>query len=239
MTARKADYGLDAPGLVRGFGLGGGAGVVAGIALSTLLPGLGLAHTLVWVGASFVVTAVLMILSSRVGKMRARDCILDAVALRPTDTVLDAGCGRGLLLVGAAKRVREGRAVGVDLWQARDLSGNAKGATLRNAEIEGVAERVAVSDGDMRELPFEDASFDVVVACFSIHNIPDCAGRERAVQEIVRVLKPGGRAALFDFAKTREYEAALRGAGAQGVRRTGPSLVTFPPGWTVSATKQG
>lgn len=236
-SPKRADYGLDAPGLVRGFALGGAAAAVAGAVLKLLVPTLGFANALVSIGASFFLTAMLMLLSSRVGKLRARDRLLDTLGLAPTDVVLDVGCGRGLLLVGAAKRLPDGIAIGIDLWQAADLSANSKAAALANAAVEGVAARVEVRDGDMRELPFADATFDAVVACFSIHNVPDRAGREKAVREIYRVLKPGGSVALFDFAKTGEYAATLASAGACDVRRTLPWLYTFPPGRAVSATK--
>jgi cyclopropane fatty-acyl-phospholipid synthase-like methyltransferase len=72
--------------------------------------------------------------------------------------VLDVGCGRGLLLIGAAKRLTTGKAVGVDIWQTEDLSGNRPEATLENARLERVAERVGVKDGDARRLPFADGT---------------------------------------------------------------------------------
>jgi cyclopropane fatty-acyl-phospholipid synthase-like methyltransferase len=65
-----------------------------------------------------------MIWDSKVGKLWARDRLLDGLELRGDETVLDVGCGRGLLLIGAAKRLTTGKAPGVDIWQAEDLSGN-------------------------------------------------------------------------------------------------------------------
>jgi ubiquinone/menaquinone biosynthesis C-methylase UbiE len=97
--------------------------------------------------------------------------------LKGNETVLDAGCGRGLLLIEAAKHLPRGRAIGVDLWQTMDQSGNRPEVTLENARAEGVAERVEVKTGDMRELPLPDQSVDAVVASLSIHNIPNKEGR--------------------------------------------------------------
>ena len=178
-----------------------------------------------------------MVWSSRYGKLRARDRLLDGLGLTGRETVLDVGCGRGLLLIGAARRLPQGRAVGLDLWSRVDLSDNSAAATLANAAAEGVTERVEVHDGDMRKLPFADATFDVVVASLSIHNIYRREGRREALQEVMRVLKPGGKVALLDIRHVREYADALLAAGMQEVRVSGLSFWIFPPVRTVTASK--
>jgi ABC-type sugar transport system substrate-binding protein len=61
-----------------------------------------------------------MIASSRIGKLKARNSLLDGMALKPTDAILDVGCGRGLLLIGAARRATNGHATGIDLWSQVD-----------------------------------------------------------------------------------------------------------------------
>jgi arsenite methyltransferase len=70
-------------------------------------------------------------------------------------------------------------------------------------------------------LPFEDAEFDVVVASMAIHNIPNAEHRAAAVDEGVRVLRPGGRLVLVDFRRTRDYESRLAERGVSGLRRRG------------------
>ncbi len=239
----RADYGLDAPGIVRGFLLGGGAAMLVGAGLllwgaslsNRLLGGLGI--YVLFMGACFLGTSGLMLRSSRVGKLRARDRLLDNLHLVGNEQVLDLGCGRGLLLIGAAKRLPQGRAVGIDLWSQKDQASNSKAATLANAAKEGVAERVEVHDGDMRSLPFPDASFDVVVSSMAIHNIPDRNGRRKAINEIARVLKPGGQIALLDFTKTDEYVEDLQAAGISNVQRSRRSLGMWPPVRVVTAAK--
>jgi ubiquinone/menaquinone biosynthesis C-methylase UbiE len=62
-----------------------------------------------------------------------------------------------------------------------------------------VDDRVEVTRGDARELPFPDAGFDVVVSNFVVHELRSCGGRERMMSEAARVLKPGGHIALVDF----------------------------------------
>ena len=123
-----------------------------------------------------------MVWSSRSGKVRDRERLLDAISFGGAERVLDVGRGRGLMLIGAAKRLTPGgggRAVGVDIWQAEDLSGNWPEATLENARLEGVLDRVEVKTADMRKLPFDDASFEVVVSSKAIHNVYSKDGRWR------------------------------------------------------------
>jgi ubiquinone/menaquinone biosynthesis C-methylase UbiE len=178
-----------------------------------------------------------MLHSSRRGKLIERDRLLDGLGLRGDELVLDVGCGRGLLLIGAAKRVPAGRAVGVDVWSQADQSDNRPAATIANAEAEGVADRVEVVDGDMRALPFADASFDAVVSSLAIHNVPDAAGRERACFEMARVLRSGGRVAILDLRATGEYAIALEDAGLVDVARSGRSFRMYPPVRVVTARR--
>ncbi len=239
----EIDYGLDGPPIVRNLTLAGAGAIIAGMLLYWLLaawlPKLATAVLIagVIVSVPFFVTVLIMVLSSRVGKLRQRDRLLDLVRLRGDETVLDVGCGRGLLLIGAARRLPQGKAVGIDLWQAEDLSGNRPEATLANAAAEGVADRVEVKTGDMRQMPFPDGAFDVIVSSLAIHNVPSAEGRARAMREIARVLRPGGRVALQDIAATGEYAETLRGLGWQNVERSGRSLAIWPPVRIVTGTK--
>ena len=218
----RPDYGLDAPGVVLGLPLAGLA-VLAGALLLAPYP------ALVGAGALLLLLGAATYVSSRRGKLRLRDRLLDQLALRGDERVLDVGCGRGLLLVGAAKRLSTGTASGLDLWVQADQLHNGRAAALDNAAAEGVAERVQVVDGDMRHMPFADASFDLVVSNLAIHNVPSQAGRQSSISEIVRVLKPGGRVALMDLAFTAQYADWLRSAGLVDVQRTWPARWFFPP----------
>lgn len=240
MDHRKAKYGLDAPGLVKMFFFGGGAMLLAGIALvvwhkNGLLIAVG--FTLFFPGLTFFLESLLMFFSSRWGKLRARDNLLDNLRLRGDETLLDVGCGRGLLLIGAAKRLQRGKAVGLDLWSQQDLADNRSTATMENARIEGVEQRVEIHNGDMRQMPFADGMFDAIVSSNAIHNIYDRDGRRNAINQIVRVLKPGGRAALLDFRHTGQYADDLIAAGMQNVERSGLIFWIFPPVRVVTATK--
>jgi ubiquinone/menaquinone biosynthesis C-methylase UbiE len=96
---------------------------------------------------------------------------------RPGDRILEVGCGRGHL----TKRLRE---LGAD---AVGIDANPKAADL--AVTEGVSQMLA------EDLRFEDASFDKVVAIHAIEHLPDLEG---SLDEMARVLRPGGRA-LFVY----------------------------------------
>lgn len=160
-----------------------------------------------------------------------------SLELRGTETVLDVGCGRGLLLMAAARRLTTGQAIGIDLWQSVDQSGNHPETTLVNAQAEGVADRVSVKTGDMRQLPFKDHTMDVVISSLAIHNVPDKEGRSQAVREIARVLKPNGQVALLDFQCTDEYLRTLQELGWREAKRSGLIFQIFLPVRVVTGKK--
>ena len=232
---KSPDYGVDAPGVIRNLLLVTVAGVLIWLT-ATLgwwsgdLAGLGvrlpLSHIAPWPAATCLLMALWMLWDSKIGKMRNREQLLDSVRWTGAERVLDVGCGRGLMLIGAAKRLTTGSASGIDLWQAEDLSGNRPEATMENAESEGVADRVDVQTADMRKIPFPDATFDVIVSCSAIHNIYDAPGRREAIAEIVRVLKPGGEAIIDDIRHGREYAASFTANGCMS-RSTGSSVLAL------------
>jgi ubiquinone/menaquinone biosynthesis C-methylase UbiE len=221
--------------VVRNLALAG----VASLAVAVIGPrlGPGWLRFLFFPGLSWLATAAWMVLGSKVLKLGVRDRLLERVALRPTDRVLDVGCGRGLLAIGAAKRATEGRVVGLDLWRSVDQSGNDPEVTRANAAAEQVAGRVELETADMTKMPFADGSFDVVVSSWAIHNVPSAEGRVAALREIARVLAPGGRLAIVDIGPGRRYGAALAAAGLADVATAFDNAVFLIPSWRVTATK--
>ena len=244
---RKADYGIDAPGVIRNlFVVGGvllllalfgppdaGPFALGGTAVTLELRGM-------FTGAAIgcLLGGALMILYAEVGKFRHRDRMLAMIPWTGAENVLDVGTGRGLLAIGAAKRLTTGRVVGIDIWNAADLSGNSADAFLANAEAEGVAERVEVRSADARRMPFPDASFDVVLSNLCLHNIPGVRGRAEACREIGRVLAPGGVALVSDFRETALYASAFREADFSVERSRLGLFDTYPPMRIVTARKQ-
>jgi len=149
----------------------------------------------------------------KLGKMRRRDAMLALVDWTGTETVLDIGTGRGLLMIGAAQRLVTGKSIGIDIWDANDMHGNNSESTLRNAELEGVLDRVEVRNEDACAMSFPDGTFEVVLSNLCLHNIPTPQGRAQACREIARVLKPGGSAVICDKSNTKEYAQAFAAAG--------------------------
>src|SRR5256885_4261796 len=168
--SQTANYGIDAPDVVRRMFVFGVAGIAVGLALFLLpfVPRNGLtvslANTGVWAGSMFLLTGGVMLWGSKFGKLRLRDKIINSFEWRGDEQVLDVGCGHGLMLIAAAKRLRGGKAIGIDLWQKEDQAGNSRDATWENVQLEGVAGRVELQDGDARKLPFPAQVFDCIVS---------------------------------------------------------------------------
>lgn len=199
-------------------------GAVALLAL-TIVNAIGSGGVLGWLlpGIGFLVLGACAVLywnATLRGKFVAWSRLLDGLGLRGDERTLDLGCGRGAVLIQSALRVPHGHATGIDLWRNQDQTGNSTAATERNAQLNGVADRITLDTGDMSRLPYPDASFDLVTASVSIHNVPTPEGRRAAVHEALRVLRPGGRLMIADFSKIKDYEQALTEAGVAAEKRS-------------------
>jgi SAM-dependent methyltransferase len=215
---QRGDYGYDAPYALMTFWLlAFASGIVTTIAW--LHEPIRAATPITLYFLFFLGNACSFLYTTRRGKFLEWDRILDRVALRGDEAVLDIGCGRGAVLTAVARRLTTGRVTGVDIWSTSDQSGNAKDVTLRNASLEGVSDRVHIQTGDMRALPFPDATFDLVVSSLAIHNIRSDDDRKRAITEAFRVLEPGGRMVIADIRATGIYESALQTLGASNLQR--------------------
>ena len=106
--------------------------------------------------------------------------------VEPGARVLDACCGTGELALAA--RAEGGRVTGLD-FSERML----ERARRKSSEIEWV-------QGDLLDLPFEEASFDAATVGFGVRNVEDLGG---ALRELRRVLRPGGRLAILELVRPK------------------------------------
>jgi SAM-dependent methyltransferase len=236
----RPDYGIDAPGVLRNLLLFGALCLAVAVFAPPRIrlgPVVLLSRSFYWPAGFLLGEGLLFLLYVKAGKFRHRDRMLALHNWRGDEQVLDVGCGRGLLLVGAAKRLTTGHATGIDIWSKVDLSGNSVEATEKNLELERVAVRCTLLGEGAQKMSFPDNTFDVILSNLCLHNIYDKPTRRQALAEIVRVLKPGGTAILSDYKLTGEYAELLRKAGLEVDRKSANWLTTFPPLTIVIARK--
>ncbi len=123
------------------------------------------------------------------GFQASKRIVLEAMALGPGQSALEVGCGPGADLIDLIDVVGpSGRLVGLDasemmLAEARRRA-EARGATIR------------FEHGDVEALPFADGAFD---ACRAARLLVHLADPARAIAEMARVVRPGGRVVVYDF----------------------------------------
>jgi SAM-dependent methyltransferase len=244
-AAARPDYGIDAPSVMRNLFLAGAACLVLGLFGPMHLPIAGvdfqIRWSFLWPAASFLLGGVLYLVYVKFGKFRHRDFMLDLRRWTGAERVLDVGCGRGLLLAGAAKRIAavggNGHVTGIDIWSNVDMGGNSESATQANLALEGIVDCCTLIGEAAQDMTFADGSFEVVVSNLCLHNIGDRATRERALAQIARVLAPGGSALISDFRNIGEYARVFRALGLDVESRRGSFVTTFPPLTVVIARK--
>lgn len=216
MERNVANYGFDAPPFIIGFLLGALVSALLAIFLPHELFGIPTFLLRLLLSLAALVMLVLgsmMLIYGLITKPHIRDFMLDQVQWRGNETVLDIGTGRGLLMIGAAKRLTTGKAIGIDIWSGKDLSGNTQQNALTNIKIEQVETRTELRNEDARKLQFSDQTFDVILSQFCLHNIEDKDDQAAACKEIARTLKPGGKAIIGDYIPTHTYAKLLADAG--------------------------
>lgn len=121
-----------------------------------------------------------------------RERLIRLASPAPGESVLDVGCGPGTLAIALAPRVAPGRAHGIDASPEMIEVAKTKAA---KAGLD-----VDLQVGLIEAIPFGDDSFDLVTSSLMFHHLPDDL-KESGLREIRRVLKPGGRCLVLDFAE--------------------------------------
>src|SRR5690242_3090405 len=115
----RATYGIDAPHAVRNMFLGGIASIATGLALRRIVA----SARSIWITVLAICGGICLLLSggliaatSLITKRIVYRQLIDALHLRGDENMLDVGCGRGMLLIEAAKHLPNGQITGIDLW---------------------------------------------------------------------------------------------------------------------------
>lgn len=146
-----------------------------------------------------------------------RDRIITLAAPQPGDTAVDIGAGTGLLTFPLAERVER-------VW-AIDIAGPMC-EYLRTKTASAGHENVEVSVGSATSLPLVDRSADLAVSNYCFHHLSD-EGKRRALAEVHRVLRPGGRLVfgdmMFRVSVTDQRDRQVVAAKVRGMVRKGPA----------------
>jgi arsenite methyltransferase len=180
----------------------------------------------VWVmaaGGLLLVMAMCYLHASRRGKFRAWNRALADMHLNGDEQVLDVATGRGAVATLVASRVPKGKVMAVDTWAKRSRLTSNKGDTedtiaRKNAVADKVADRIEFKTADMRNIPVAGNRFDLVTCSLGVSALSPADQRQDAVDEMVRVLKPGGRLAIADINNTKDFQRRLSDLGMEDVK---------------------
>jgi len=120
------------------------------------------------------------------------------IEVRGDEKVLDVGCGLGKMTIGIAKVLKEGKVIGIDVWDKMEIMGNSPERAYENAKIEGVIDKVEFKYGDVLDIPFTDNYFDTVTAQSVLNNLHGEMSKSKALMEIHRVLQLRGKILILE-----------------------------------------
>jgi ubiquinone/menaquinone biosynthesis C-methylase UbiE len=164
------------------------------------LVGVPVAFVGLYIGAAYIFLYERAFKAKHIGDNWSR--IADFSGLKGNENVLDVGCGTGRVSISLAKRLPKGKVTGIDIFQG--VSGKSPDTAAENAQAEGVANKVSFRYGNALKLPFEDKTFDFVTMGSVLHELHSVEDKEKALREVYRVLKPGGKFATIEILRNKK-----------------------------------
>jgi ubiquinone/menaquinone biosynthesis C-methylase UbiE len=182
----------------------------------------------------FCLCSLLVLSSGKNVQTQIYDLLLARFDWGGEGQVLDIGCGNGALSIVLANKYPKANVMGVDYW-----GGNwqySQSVCEKNAEIEGVGQRVTFQKPSASKLPFPDGCFEAAVSNLTFHEVTDAKDKREVIREALRVVKPGGKFTFQDlFLIEREFDKiddllqTIQGWGIRKVEFVETSHAPFIP----------
>jgi ubiquinone/menaquinone biosynthesis C-methylase UbiE len=211
----KPQYGWYVKNLIIGFNIIGLIGVFALIfgivvqgvgGLILILVGIAIILVFLWPGVGMIAMHLFVL-----GKINLIDK-MEPLRQLENPQILDVGCGTGRTAIRIAKELKDGgHLYGIDIYSQFAIGGNSLETVQNNARIEGVQDKTTFQIGSATEVPFDNESFDIVDISSVMHEIHGIKGQEKAMQELYRVLKPGGYLYLNEWNRISLHCIAMCG----------------------------
>ena len=126
---------------------------------------------------------------------------VDLMNLEPNAIVMDMGTGTGAIIPYLARKLKDGKVIGIDFSRKMVNTANERIAK------ENIASKAKAMVADGTRLPFPDGHFDAIIATFAFTSFPE---PEKAIRECARVLRPGGVFSILDTGKPPGKKHKLR-----------------------------
>ncbi|MFX1302409.1 MAG: methyltransferase domain-containing protein [Promethearchaeota archaeon] len=214
----KSKYGWYVKNLIIGFTIVGLLGLVVfiyGIIIQGLwgiiliISGIAMIFVFLWPGIGMIMMHLLLLRKTSKINLLTRMKALDEIE---NPQVLDVGCGTGRTALRIAKALKNGgHLYGIDIYSKLAIAGNALDTVQNNAKIEKVEDKTTFQYGSATDIPFEKNRFDIVNASSVLHEVHEPKGQDKAMQEVYRVLKPGGYLYLSEWNRTSWQLIAFSG----------------------------